>query len=290
MDERFRHYLAEGEQAGSRYALTFPRNAPTGLAGVQLGRSAGASLEFKDHREYEIGDDLRRIDWSAYARSDKLVVKLYREEVNPHLDLLVDGSRSMALPDTAKAQATLGLAGALVTAAANTGYSHLAWVAGHGCEPVAGGGQRPSAWNDIRFDENSNPSDALAHLPPVWRNRSMRVLISDLLWLADPMSTLDHLLQNASAVFVVQVLARADVEPPEHGNLRLVDYETGDLKEVFVDASAAKRYKSNLSEHMENWNNAARQVGAVMVTLVAEDVVKEWNLGELVAARMMTVS
>ncbi len=81
MDDRIRQYLITGEQVGARYSLAAPRNAPSGAAGAQLGRSIGSSLEFMDHREYQPGDDLRRIDWSAYARSDNLTVRLYREEV-----------------------------------------------------------------------------------------------------------------------------------------------------------------------------------------------------------------
>ena len=97
MNEDYRKFLIAGEQAGSRYALCSPRNAPSGLAGVELGNRSGSSLEFREHREYEPGDDLRRIDWSVYARSDKLTVKLFREEVSPHLDVVIDSSRSMAL-------------------------------------------------------------------------------------------------------------------------------------------------------------------------------------------------
>ncbi|MBY0228590.1 MAG: DUF58 domain-containing protein, partial [Gemmataceae bacterium] len=62
-----RRWLAEGERAASRYALAVPRRAPGGQAGTALAQRAGSSLEFKDHRAYEPGDDLRHIDWNAYA-------------------------------------------------------------------------------------------------------------------------------------------------------------------------------------------------------------------------------
>ena len=137
MNDTFRRYLANGQRAGQAYELAVPRHAPWPMVGTTLANRAGSSLEFMDHRDYHPGDDLRRIDWNAYARSDKLTVKLYREEVNPHLDILIDGSRSMALPDTEKAHATLGLAGALAGAAANTSYSHCAWITRAACEKVA---------------------------------------------------------------------------------------------------------------------------------------------------------
>src|SRR5262252_9355854 len=125
-NDECRSYLTEGERAGIRYALEPPRAASAALAGLQLGRQAGTSLEFRDHRDYQPGDDLRRIDWNAYARSDRLTVKLYREEISPHLDIIVDGSRSMAIESSAKARAALGLPAAFAVAAENAGYSHLA--------------------------------------------------------------------------------------------------------------------------------------------------------------------
>src|SRR4051794_36673589 len=86
-----RSYLLEGEAAATRFALAVPRHGPMNRTGVVLGSNAGSSLEFRDYRSYEPGDDLRHIDWNAYARSDQLNVKLYREEVLPHLEVLIDG-------------------------------------------------------------------------------------------------------------------------------------------------------------------------------------------------------
>src|SRR5262249_59820670 len=85
MDDRLRQYLIEGERAGMRYALGLPRQAPVGMAGSALSQRSGSSLEFKDYRDYQPGDDLRHIDWNAFARSDQLSIKLFREEVHPHL-------------------------------------------------------------------------------------------------------------------------------------------------------------------------------------------------------------
>lgn len=290
LDPQYHTYLTDGERAGARYALAVPTRVPTGLAGTQLGQHAGASLEFKDHRDYQPGDDLRRIDWSAYARSDKLTVKLYREEVNPHLDVLIDGSHSMALLDSAKPQAALGLAAALTTAAGNSGYTFASYLAHDGCEPIAHGTNRPSAWDNIAFTGSGNPQAALHQMPPHWRAQGIRVLISDLLWLGEPNATLDQLAVSAAAVYVVQVLAEADVDPPQRGNVRLVDCETGELKEVFIDAIAEQRYRDNLARHQEAWHEAARTVGASMTTVVAERLIKDWDLGDLVTAEILSVS
>jgi uncharacterized protein (DUF58 family) len=277
----------EGERAGLRYALAEPRSAPINHAGATLGRRAGSSLEFNDYREYEPGDDLRHIDWNAYARSDQLSVKLFREEVTPHVDLVMDGSRSMALENSAKAQATVALAALFAAAASNTGFSHTAWLAAEAVSPVANGAARPVRWEAIDFAFQGNVDESLTHRAPRWRPRGIRVLLSDLLWLGDPLQVLRHFAERAAATVIVQVLAESDVEPPDQGNLRLVDAESETTHDVFVDAALIRRYRDALSRHQQNWQRACRQTGAVWSSVVAERVLGDWKLDELQAAEVL---
>ena len=290
MNETYRQYLIDGERAGARYALTAPRNIPFGIAGSQMGKRPGSSLEFIDHREYQPGDDLRRIDWGGFARSDKLTVKLYRDEVNPHLDVVIDSSCSMALENSPKAQATLGLAAAFAIAASNVGYSHTAWIAGDGCRQVDNGADRPSIWEGLDFNYRGDISTSLAKLPPSWRPFGLRVLLSDLLWHSDPLKVLAQFAERATAIIVVQVLAEADVNPTERGNIRLVDSETDAVQEIFVDAVAEKRYRAAFTRHQESWHLAAKQTGTIMTTVVAEEILSDWRLETLVAAEVLTIT
>ena len=290
MNETYRQYLIEGERAGAQYALTAPRNVPFGLAGNQTGKRPGSSLEFIDHREYQPGDDLRRIDWGGFARSDKLTVKLYRDEVSPHLDLVIDGSRSMALENCPKAEATLGLAGVFATAASNVGYSHSAWVAGDGYRKVGNGADRPAIWEGIDFEYQGDPSTSFFKLPPSWRPYGLRVLLSDLLWPSDPLTALSRLAERATTVILVQVLAEVDVNPIERGNIRLVDSETDEVQEIFLDTVAEKRYRAAFAHHQEDWHLAAKRTGAVMTTVIAEHILSDWRLEPLVAAEVLNIA
>jgi uncharacterized protein (DUF58 family) len=289
VDKRWRGYLVEGQRAGTRYALGRPRQAPAGLAGSALSARTGSSLEFKDYRDYQPGDDLRHIDWNAFARSDQLSVKLFREEVHPHLDVVLDASRSMDLEDTAKARATLGLAAFFAEAAANAGYSHAAWLLAGEYRPVGNGRGAPATWDGLDLSYRAEPEAAPGQDPPAFRPRGLRVLLSDLLWLGEPLATLRPLAERASVVVVVQVLAGADVRPPASGNLRLVDSETGATRDLRVDAAVLRRYREALDRHQQNWHRACRAVGAVFTTLVAEDVLNDWKLDDLVAAEVLRV-
>jgi uncharacterized protein (DUF58 family) len=282
-------FLVNGERAGTRYALAVPRSTASATAGLQLGQRAGSSLEFRDHRDYQPGDDPRWIDWNAYARSDKLTVKLYREEISPHLDIVLDGSRSMALEASAKLEAAVGLAAVLAVAAESAGYSHDAWLTRDWCVPIANGSNRPTTWRGIDFDFRGNPAEAFTRMPPKFRRQGMRALISDLLWLGEPLSILQHLAQGASSVVVVQVIAEADANPPERGRVRLIDSETDEEREIFIDDSAIGRYRDALARHQQNWHRACRQIGAVLVNVVAEEIIAGWNLEALVRAEILKV-
>jgi uncharacterized protein (DUF58 family) len=285
MNAVLRNYLAQGEQAAARYSLGIPRHAPVGVSGATVGHRAGSSLEFKDHRAYEAGDDLRHIDWNAYARTDQLTIKLFREEVTPHIDVVLDGSRSMDLEDTPKGGAAVALAAFFAGAAARAGYSHSAWLLADGCVPLPNGNRSPATWDGIAFDHIGAPGQRL----PPWRPRGTRVLISDLLWVGDPLMTLRPFAERSAVTVVIQVLARADTEPPEGQSLRLVDAETGQMREIHVDALVARRYREALTRHQENWHLACRQVGATFVVLIAEDLLRDWNLDDLVAAELLKV-
>ena len=286
MDAALRTALREGEQLGVRYALQIPQVAASGWTGSRSGRRAGSSIDFQDYREYQPGDDLRFIDWGIYSRSDRLVVKLFREEVTPHLDLILDGSASMNLADTAKPAGLAQLAALLATAAANAQCTQAVWLSGDGFQRLPNDTLPPSAWDKLALDSRRTPEQSFEILPPRLRRLGVRVLISDLLWPGNPVATLRRLREGAAALFVIQLLAREDMTPPEHGNLRVVDSETGAESEIYVDSAVAKQYADNLAQLQQSWDDACRQCGAHLTTLVAEDLAA--SLTELQAIQLLT--
>ncbi|MEA2652060.1 MAG: hypothetical protein QOI85_1781, partial [Chloroflexota bacterium] len=87
-DETFLRRLEQLELASRR--MTAGR-----MKGERRSVRRGQSVEFADYRNYAVGDDLRQLDWNAYARLEKLFVKLFVEEEDVTVHLLVDASRSM---------------------------------------------------------------------------------------------------------------------------------------------------------------------------------------------------
>lgn len=284
MNPEIRQALQEGEKLGLRYALQIPQTASSG-SGARSGRRAGSSIDFQDYRDYQPGDDLRFIDWGIYARSDRLTIKLFREEVAPHLDLVLDGSRSMGLEQSRKPEAAALLAALLATSAANAQCSQAVWLSGEGYQRLPNDTLAPSAWDKLSWESARTPQQSLEIIPPKFRRLGVRVFVSDLLWPGEPLPLLRRLREGAAALFVVQLLARADANPPEHGNLRLVDSETGEESEIYIDSVIAKQYASNLAMLQQSWADACRQCGAQMTTLVAENM--ENSISELETIQLL---
>ena len=274
--------LAEGVRLGAARRLRIPRDAMRGSAGARLGTAAGSSLDFHDYRAYHPGDDLRHLDWGVYARSDKEIVKLYREEVEPKLDIVLDASASMDLAGTRKGEASLLLAAALGAAAQSAACTPSLWLVGSHVERVAGArGGSPADWHVAGFGEASSPYDGLVGSAPAFRRNGIRVFISDLLWPGEPDKALARLADGASALFVVQLLALSEETPPEHGRYRLDDVETGETLDVYLDDSALATYRATLAAHRERWSRACAGAGAVFATLTDDAVAPDSRLEAL---------
>ena len=288
MSDRFAEALQAGQEAGARYRLQPPRTVAAGVLGEQLANRPGSSIEFMDHRSYQVGDDLRRVDWAAYARTRRLIVKRYREEATPHVDVLIDATRSMNLPGSDKAPAALGLAAVLAAAASNAGFSCAVYRVAEDVKPLAPANQPPAAWQLPEFDFAGTIEAALARPLTELKPRALRVLISDLLWPGDPDAVLRPFAQGAATPVLVQVLGEDEVRPPRRGSVRLVDAETGRMQSLFIDAATQRRYEKRLADHQNRWRQAARQVDASVAEFVDQSLIGEWDLKPLIASGVLT--
>ena len=283
----FREAVAEGEAAGSGYTIVPPKTTLLGTGGSSLGRRAGGSLEFRDHRDYEPGDDLRHLDWGVFARSDKLAVKQFHEEISPFADIVVDGSRSMDLAGTRKGHAAVSIAAMLASAAVASGFPYALTIARDGMRNIARGAARPTSWDEFAFDHRGSPADAILSGARTLRPKSIRFFLSDLLWEGEPLAVASALAQGATAVVIIQILGASEVSPEGKGGWRMLDVETGEEREIFLDAIALGQYRAALARHREAWDDAARQARAIVARCVAEEVGRQLVFDDLAAAEVL---
>ncbi len=277
--------FARGRAIGTAFRLCRPESAVHGAAGALLGKRPGSSVEFMDHRDYQPGDDIRRIDWAAYGRSDRLSIRLYREENAPRLDLVMDVTRSMDLPDTGKAASAASLAGLLVEAALGGGFTPTLWLAQASGLRKVPASQLAAFAKMLDFSGLGSPS--LADRATRFAPGSVRVLVSDLLWPVAPELPVRHLVTGSAFAAVVQVLAKSEVEPPKLGATRLLDRESGEERQIFVDARIAQAYSDNLAAHREAWGTACRARGAQLIETTEADCFPAFNSAAFLQARLL---
>jgi uncharacterized protein (DUF58 family) len=247
----------ELEVAASRWRLVPPRAAPAGRAGERLGRGTGNSLEFMDFRDYVPGDDLRRVDWSGFARTDQLRVRLYREEVAPALDIVADVSGSMA-STPAKEQALRDLVDACAM-----------WSARAGGVPrrlLPGGGVGQATEALILGGED--PRTLLPSVP--LRRQSVRVLISDFLRQADPAPDVQRMASGGAQLIVMQLLDPWELDPdPDDETCTLVDAENARRLDATLDARTVAGYLARLTRLSATLERSVRAAGGTFVRVPA---------------------
>lgn len=233
------------------------RRAFTGASkGEKRSRKRGSSVEFADFREYNLGDDIRRLDWAAYGRFEKLFLKQFLEEEDVDLTLLLDTSLSMSYGEPSKLLAAQRLAAAVgyiglkgfdrVTAA------NFDQTLRNRFAPARGQGAAHRLFN---FLEEQTAAGSAELAPPMKRFAStvqrggIALVFSDFLLPEGYETGLKILASRGFEVTAVQILSREELEPTLVGDLKLVDAETGELREVSISSRLLQTYKKKLDEH-----------------------------------------
>lgn len=236
--------------------------------------SSGGGVEFVDIREYSPGDDLRAVDWNLYARLDKLLIRVFRQEREHDVHVLLDVSKSMIEPDLAKFERAVQIAAAI----AYVGLARMDRVALWpiaGSEGVAGGMQKPfplaagkrraaSLFRYLEKIKAGGVTDLGAAAETFARQtpRGVAVVISDFYDLGDGSGKtgarggLAKLVRNGFEVLAIQVTGAVDDAPAESGKLDLVDGETGRVVRMRVDKKTRRAY----SELMEKERTSIQEM------------------------------
>ena len=223
------------------------------VKGERKSPRRGSSVEFADYRPYEIGDDLRYVDWNAFGRLDRLYLKLFVDEEDLCVHLILDASASMDFGRPSKFEYSVRLAAAL----AFIGFVNLERVGVAVFRERVSEGWLPTRGRNQflpveEFLANLVPGGATAFSEAIkeyalrTKDPGVAVVISDLLDPAGYESGLRALMERRFDIHVVHVLSRDELHPPFGGDLELVDAESGELREVSVDAETLRAYERQL--------------------------------------------
>ncbi len=229
------------------------------LKGERRSKKRGESVEFADHRPYVMGDDLRHVDWNIFGRLDKLFLKLFLEEEDLSLHIVIDASASHDCGTPSK----FLLMQKLSLALAYIGLANMHRVTLSAMGPVEGGlmtnirdlrGRRRlfdlSRWVCSLEPMGFTPfTEACKRVALTRRGKGVMIVISDFFIKEGYETGLRLLSGGGYDLFCIQVLSPQEIKPDIGGDLRLKDCEDGDTAEVTISAPLLKKYHQTLTAY-----------------------------------------
>jgi uncharacterized protein (DUF58 family) len=216
-------------------------------------RKVGSGIEFADHRDYVPGDDFRYLDWNLYGRMDKLLLRLFEEEEDLYIYLLLDISDSMQMGHPPKLHYAMQVGAALCY----VGLANLDRVAvvtfADGLKdrlpPARGKGRIFKVFDFMRAivaGGTTQLSTSMRSFVHQNKRRGLAVLISDFYDPEGYEEAINMLRYNRFEPFAIQVIDPGEVQPRLKGDLQLIDCETGEIREITVSQRLLERY---IQEH-----------------------------------------
>lgn len=246
----------------------------TGMGGSRKSMAKGSSVEFSDFREYILGDDIRRVDWNAYGRMDKLFVKLFMEEKEGLFRIMVDLSKSMDYGSKKKSVTALRIAGLLsYMILHNLDRVVMTALREDQSETTKGmtGSQSfqklLSFLSDLVFQGETDLEKSIRSQPI--HGRGVCILISDFF---DPNGldgVLKYLSYQKQEIYLFHVLAQEEQNPQQEGYVNLIDSETGDQLKVSMNSKVIGQYQEALLKFTSSIKESARRYGAGYIPVTA---------------------
>jgi len=258
------------------------------MKGERRSPKRGASVEFADYRNYQIGDDFRHVDWNIYARLDKLFLKLFMEEENLNISILLDVSRSMNFGEPSKLQyaksvaASLGYVGLInfdmlsVCAFSNDITNKISLL--HGKGQIF---QLFNFVDQLEVDGHTDMERSFKKYAVSVAQPGVVIVVSDFL---DPQgyeAGLKQLRYHRFETHLIHILSEAEINPDINGELSLEDSETGVVKEITVTDHVMAGYQQRLKSFCETFKNFCISQGMIYSQVSTNTPIEEFVLKSL---------
>ncbi|MBK7581509.1 MAG: DUF58 domain-containing protein [Myxococcales bacterium] len=260
--------------------------ARSGASGEHAAKRRGGSAEFQEHRYYEPGDDLRRVDWLAFARTGQPVVKLFRAEEDVVVRLLVDASASLEFGDPPKIEVARRL-GAAIGYMALAGSQRAQVLVAGGRESTTGVSRRATArrgrgglaglLKDLGQDTPLGRVELARSVDEVLSMSArpgMLVVLSDFFDAGAVTQALTRAVVAGHDVVLMQVVDRREIEPDFEGDYELLDAESGQTLNITMDASTIEAYVLRFAGLVEELRAWARRHGASYVRVGTDEALE----------------
>lgn len=251
-------------------------NIMQGMSGARKSTAKGSSVEFSDFREYIPGDDIRRIDWNAYGRTDRLYIKQFMEEKEAVFNVFVDTSRSMEFGEPKKLDTALKTAAAFAYVV--LGNLDRVCISGVSSGGVSAGKSVTGrqAFAGILEELSGMSADGTTSLAQSVRRRGVMrggvsVVISDFLDKNGLEEALGYLAYMKQRIVMIQVSAREETDIDLEGTVNILDMEDGDRVRITMSNAAVRAYMAAREAHEKELYRLAGKYGASYVRLRTDE-------------------
>lgn len=249
-----------------------------GMSGSRKSTAKGNSVEFSDFREYMLGDDIRRIDWNAYGRMDKLFVKLFMEEKEGLFHIMLDCSKSMDYGEKKKSILARRIAAALSYIILNQlDRVYLTTIKENQIKSTKGMTGRQSfqkilmELEHVTFEGATDLKTGIMSKP--YPSKGVVMIISD--FFEENQEQLEEMVKyltyKKQEVVLIQTLAIEEVHPELEGTLRMIDMETNKEERITMSQKVLKQYEKTLYQFQNHLMHIAKKYQAQYLTMTTED-------------------
>ncbi len=263
------------------------------FGGKHLVSTYGQTVEFADFREYQLGDDIRRIDWNLFSRFEKYFIKLFTDERQMHVQIFIDCSASMGKDNPEKASYAIASAAAIgFLAVHNMDKVSFHLMKGNRAENPFGTIIGKNAFfraigqlETLEFDGESDVEKCLLSTE-TGSNNGLTVIISDLFTDANWKKGVDYLCYKKRQVMLVQPLTPAEIEPSFDGRVNLIDSESVDIADdknmkIRITRSSQLAYMEALKDFYDDIKTFSRKRGVDYISISTDMPIEKVLFGEL---------
>ena len=283
---------------------TLSLNLRTNLAGYFGGKhlvsTYGQTVEFADFREYQLGDDIRRIDWNLYSRFEKYFLKLFTDERQMQIQIFLDCSASMGKDNPKKSAYAMAFAAALgFLAVHNMDKVSFHLMKGNRAENPYGTiiGKTPyfraiGELENLEFVDDTDIESCVTSCPDTGTNNGLSVIISDFFTDSNWKKAVDYLCYKKRQVLLVQVMTPEEVDPTYDGRVQLIDSESEDLLDsrnmkMKITRSMQKAYEEAMNDFVQDIKTFCSKRGVEYVSVRTDQPIEKVLFGELLKVGIM---
>ncbi|NLM97711.1 MAG: DUF58 domain-containing protein [Halanaerobiaceae bacterium] len=236
------------------------------FTGERAGKQRGSGMDFKDYRHYEIGDDYRYIDWNLYSRLEQLYLKEFIEEKGSSIFLMIDNSDSMSIGSPSKLEKAVQIAAALgyigLIQMDRVAVAFFSDKLNSVSRLLGGKNQAHTLFSILEGVETAGKTDICKSISAFINSHKkpgLLVLLSDFICAEDFFQGIKILKIHGWRVLLIHILAEEDINPRLEENLNLLDVETNEKKEIYIDEELLDNYQKNIGEYYKYIDDSVKK-------------------------------